>query len=130
MDPITTAIVTALGAGAGKALGDRGVKDAYDKVKSLLGRLFGKGSDVAQAVEAVEADPAAEGSHLVLAGQVMNSGAHQNDELVRAAKELLAAIEASGGTTTNTQTIRGTNVAATQGGGDATVNVNEPKGDG
>ena len=60
MDPITTAVLAALG-----QLAEPAVKDAYEAFKSLLVRKFGKPSDVVKAVETLEAKPdsAAGGRH-------------------------------------------------------------------
>lgn len=92
MDPITTAIVAAVA-----NLGATAVKDAYDGLKSLLVRKFGPDSRVGEAVKGVEAQPASEGRKVVLAEEMAAAGAPADEELVRAAGVLAAALQAHGG---------------------------------
>ncbi|HEX6373075.1 MAG TPA: hypothetical protein VF006_29400 [Longimicrobium sp.] len=103
MDPISTAIVAAVA-----NLGATAVKDAYAGLKSLLVRKFGADSRVGAAVEGVEAQPASEGRRAVLAEEVAAARAAQDEELVRAAAALAAAVEAQGGEAVSVrQTVHG-----------------------
>ena len=64
MDPITTAIVTALSAGA-EALQtqsrQQAVTDSYSKLKGLLTKKHGASSDVVQAITQLETKPESQG---------------------------------------------------------------------
>ena len=103
MDPITTAIVA-----AAANLGATAVKDAYDGLKALIIRKFGSDSRVTEAVKGVEAQPASEGRTAVLAEEMAAVRAPGDEELVRAAGALAAALEAHGGTTFSVrQTVHG-----------------------
>lgn len=60
MDPITTAIVAALTAGAVSGLTEASktvITDAYQALKGLLTKKFGASSQVVQAVDHLEAKP-------------------------------------------------------------------------
>jgi len=92
MDPISTAIV-----GAIANLGATAVKDAYDGLKSQLVRKFGEKSKVVDAVRAVEVQPESEARQLVLAEEVAITHAMEDEELLRAAKAVGAAVEIHGG---------------------------------
>jgi hypothetical protein len=92
MDPIATAIGAALA-----NLGATAVKDAYTGLKALLVRKFGPDSKVAEAVEGVEARPESEARKTVLAEELAAARAGEDEEIVRAAGALAAAVEAHGG---------------------------------
>ncbi|MFL5539719.1 MAG: hypothetical protein ACJ8J0_12040 [Longimicrobiaceae bacterium] len=98
MDPITTAITAALA-----HLGAAAVKDAYAGLKALLVRKFGADSKVTEAVDGVEARPESEGRKAVLAEELAAAGAGDDEEIVRAARALAAAVEAHGGPAVSVQ---------------------------
>ena len=52
MDPITTAIVTAIAAVSSSA-----IKDSYSALKALLKKKFGEKNDLVEAVNKLEAKP-------------------------------------------------------------------------
>jgi hypothetical protein len=118
MDQITTAVLAALG-----QLAEPAVKDAYEAVKALLVRKFGKPSDVVKAVEALEAKPDSAGRRATLTEEMASSGAARDDELLQLAQALLEkARSTQGGTHTVRQRVVGDgNVVA--GSGDITINV-------
>jgi hypothetical protein len=98
MDPITTSITAALA-----HLGATAVKDAYAGLKTLLVRKFGAESKVAEAVDGVEARPESEGRKTVLAEVLAAADAAADEEFVRAAGALAAAVEAHGGSAVSVQ---------------------------
>jgi histidinol dehydrogenase len=98
MDPITTAITAALA-----HLGASAVKDAYAGLKALLVRKFGAESRVAEAVDGVEARPDSEGRKTVLAEELAAARAADDEEIIRAAGALAAAVEAQGGPAVSVQ---------------------------
>jgi len=64
MEPVSTAVIAALTAGASAGLTETAKKtiaDSYSGLKSLLQRKFGQHSDIAQAVSSVEAKPQSAG---------------------------------------------------------------------
>jgi hypothetical protein len=92
MDAITTAIVTALSAGAVAGITDTAktaINDSYNKLKGLLTKKHGKGSDVVQAVEKLEAKPESQGRKETLAEEIAAVRAEQDEEIVAAAKQVL-----------------------------------------
>lgn len=91
MDPVTTAIIAALSAGATVGLADTtktAITDSYNKLKDLLTKKFGASSDVVNAIEAIEAKPTSEGRQRTLVEEVTEVGADQDTELLALAKHI------------------------------------------
>jgi len=91
MDPITTAIVAALSAGALRGLTDASqtaISDAYRRLKALLTKKFGTGSELVRAVNALEAQPQASGRQTVVQEEMVASGAARDEDLLAAAHSL------------------------------------------
>lgn len=82
MDPITAAIVAALG-----KLAEPAVKDAYEGLKGVLKRKF-SGKKVIPAIEELETTPQSEGRRQVLAEE-LNACRAEDDSEVAAAAQLL-----------------------------------------
>lgn len=118
MDPITTAVMAALG-----QLAEPAVKDAYEGFKSLLVRKFGKPSEVVKAVETLEAKPDSAGRRATLTEEIASSGAGRDTELLQLAQVLLEKSRSTtGGTHSVKQHVVGDgNVVA--GSGDITINM-------
>jgi hypothetical protein len=96
MDPITTAIVTALSAGAISGLTDTSkaaISDAYTQFKALLKQKFGASSEVVQAVSALEAHPDSTGRKETLQEEIIASNAQHDEELLAAANSLRTLIQ-------------------------------------
>jgi hypothetical protein len=96
MDPITTAIVAALGAGAVSGLTDASktaITDAYKKLKDLLASKFGAKSEVIQAVEALETKSASTGRQGTLQEEITTINAEQDADLLTAAQHLLTLVQ-------------------------------------
>lgn len=92
MDPITTAIVAALAAGALSGLTETskaGITDAYQALKKLLTTKFGAKSQVLQAVDHLEAKPASAARQGGLAEEMVAVQAAQDSEVLAAATHLL-----------------------------------------
>ncbi len=107
MDPITTAIVAALGAGAVSGVtkvGEQVVVDAYAKLKELLGKKFGAKSKVVKAVKELEANPKSAARKEVVKEEVVAVRADQDQELLQIAQSLLKNIKALPGGTQIIQT--------------------------
>ncbi len=96
MDPITTAIVAALAAGAVGGLTETSktaITDAYNKLKDLLTKKFGAKSDVVQAVNQLEARPESAGRKETLQEEMTVVNAEQDDELLAAAQHVLTLVQ-------------------------------------
>ncbi|HEY4035673.1 MAG TPA: hypothetical protein VGL94_17080 [Ktedonobacteraceae bacterium] len=92
MDPITSAIVAALSAGAISGITDTAkaaVNDGYNKLKGLLTKKHGDDSDVVQAIAQLEAKPESQGRKEMLQEEIMAVKAEQDEEIVAAAKQIL-----------------------------------------
>ncbi|HEX2314309.1 MAG TPA: hypothetical protein VHJ17_11265 [Thermomonospora sp.] len=86
MDPVTV-IVAALAAGGASGVGETAsvaVRDAYETLKSLVGRRLGQGE-----TETGPAEPEA-----VLVGMLREAGAADDAELLAAARRVLASVRA------------------------------------
>ena len=131
MEPVTTAIVAAIAAGVVRGAGGVGeglLGDAYAALKALLLRKFG-GSDLANAVDELEARPESVARQQVLAEEVAGSGADRDPELLAAAKALLEKLEAQPGGAAHVQHAVGNYIAQADRAGHAEVNVDRPPQD-
>jgi hypothetical protein len=129
MDPITTAIIAAIGAGAAssaKEVAAQAITDAYGKLKELLGKKFGARSKVVKAVKELEANPKSEGRQGVLNEEVVAAKADQDQELLQIAQALLKNIKSRPGGTQMIQTALG-NQNIQIAGDSNTVNLGTPK---
>ena len=129
MDPITTAIVAALAAGAISGVtkvGEQLIVDAYAKLKELLGKKFGAKSKVVKAVKELEANPKSAARKEVVKEEVAAVKADQDQELLQIAQSLLKSIKALPGGTQIIQTAIGDQNIQIAGDNNA-VNVNTPK---
>jgi hypothetical protein len=96
MDLITTAIVTAIAAGAISAITDTSktvITNGYNTLKGLLTKKFGANSDVMQAVEKLEAKPESQGRKETLQEEIAAAKAEQDDEILAAAKHVLTLVQ-------------------------------------
>ena len=96
MDPITI-IVSALVAGAAAgvtSVAEEGVKDAYNELKALIQRKFGDKGDVGPAVEQVDKKPDSPGRQQVLKEELAAADAGQDADVLKAAQDLLALLQA------------------------------------
>ncbi len=129
MDPITSAIVAAVSAGAIGGLTEVGktvLTDAYGKLKALLVKKFGKESEVVQAVEQVEAKPASEARQATLAEEVAAVKADQESELLQVAQALLQVLPSSPEHAQHLQTATGNYIAQADRASRASVHIGTP----
>lgn len=129
MDPITTAIVAALSAGALSGLTETGkqvIADAYGALKILLKKKFGGQSEVVKSVENLEAKPESSNRQGVLQEEVQAVHADQDPDLLQAAQSLLEQIKAQPGGEQHIQNAIGSYIAQASDHSTATVNVNHP----
>ena len=95
-EPVTTAILAAIAAGATAGVTDtvkQEIGKAYTALKALLVRTFGGGSDVVEAVDKLEKNPNSIGRKQTAAEELANAKADANPELVAAAEQVLAKLQ-------------------------------------
>lgn len=129
MEPVTfAAILAAISAtvatGAGQAVGENIVNDAYAKLKSVLQRKFGSDSDMVESIEKLEAKPESRGRKVTLEEEVEASGADRDPEVREAAQELLDRLRAQPGGEQHIQNAVGNYIAQADRGSTAEVRVN------
>ncbi len=96
MDPITTAIVGALIAGALTGLteiGKTATTDAYIKLKTLLNKKFGATSDVMTAITQLERKPDSPYRQKVLQEEIAEVNAERDVEVLSTAKHLYTLVQ-------------------------------------
>lgn len=96
MDPITTAIVSALTAGATSGLTETSktvIADAYQTLKELLVKKFGTKSQVIQAIDHLEAKPISTSRQGGLQEEISTIRADQDGEVLAAASRLSTLIQ-------------------------------------
>src|SRR5260370_7954256 len=97
MDPVTTAIVAALAAGAISAAteaGKKAVADAYEALKALLKKKFGHESELVKSVESLETKPDSTARKSLLQEEVTTAKADQDPDILLAAQALLYEVSA------------------------------------
>ena len=85
------ALLAGRAAGVGRAAGgvaETGVIEAYGALRELLERKFGHDSAVMRAVREVEANPKYAWRVRALSDELVQKGAHQDPDLLRAAQDL------------------------------------------
>jgi len=130
MDPVTTAILAALAAGAISGVTEMSktaITDAYQKLKGLLVNKFGATSKVVTAVDELEEEHDSKGRQLTLQEQIAKVKADQDQELIQASQVLLRELRSQPGGEQRIQSIVGNYNAQVYGSGSASVNVNHPK---
>jgi hypothetical protein len=130
MDPITAAILAAIGSCALTAVGKIGedsVSSAYQKLKGLLRRKFGGNHMVEATIDDAEAHPDSAARKAMLEEVLLEAKAPDDRELVSAAEALLAVIkELPSGDQIVTSVTNSSNVAISTRTGTASVNVGIP----
>jgi hypothetical protein len=130
MDPVTTAIVAALTAGGTAGITDTAktaITEAYQSLKDLLRKKFGRESNLIKSVEVLEAKPANVPRQQILDEEIIEVRAYQDPGITQAVQRLLDQIKAQPAGERHVQHIIGDYNAVVQGTGNATVNVNTPK---
>ena len=118
MDPITTAIVAALAAGATAGLTEttkKAVGDAYDALKARFKDKFGSESELSDAVARMEAKPDSAGRKTTLQEEVQAAKADQDQDLLALAKVLSETIQNQTGQSVGIVATGGSAVAQGQG---------------
>jgi hypothetical protein len=92
MDPVTANVVSALTAGAMevvKPTAQQAVKDAYEGLKKLVLRKFGRQGTLEPALATLEGKPDSESRQAVLCEELATLGADKDQELAQEASKLL-----------------------------------------
>ena len=90
MDPVTTAIVAAVG-----KVGETAVGDAYRYLKKLIVAKCGRGSDIETAMEDLEKKPQSKGRQTTLQEEVEDAALRDESAILEAAQALLDLTAAS-----------------------------------
>jgi hypothetical protein len=98
MEPITTALVAALG-----KLAEPAVKDAYEGLKRLLAKKLGARHPAVDAVDQLEKKPDSNGRRETLGEELASSTAPADQEILAAAQALLDQVKQHGGTAATVQ---------------------------
>jgi hypothetical protein len=122
MDPVTTAILTAVGA----KTTELATVEAFKVLKKILKRKFGTKSRIVDAVSALETNPDSPARKQVVQEEVTAAKADQDPELIRAAQTLLNKLNIKQVTGNSSQTARGDHNIQVAG-DENTINVNVPK---
>jgi hypothetical protein len=134
MDPITAAIVAALvsgvaGIGSGVAeVGKQAIVESYQSCKNLIKKKFGPSSDLAHAVDGLEAKPDSAGRKEILKEEVAAVKADQDPEIRQVAQQLLEQIGKQPGGQQHLQQAIGNYIAQAEQGSNASVNVSGVQG--
>jgi hypothetical protein len=124
MDPIMTAIVAALSAGAASGATDvakKAIADGYAGLKSLISKKFGGGSGVTNAIEKFEETPDSPTRQNTLAEKLKATKASEDPEVLSAAQSLLESIKGLPQGEQHIQHAVGTGIAQADRGGTASV---------
>jgi hypothetical protein len=126
VDPVTTAIIAAVAAGAeagAKDVATKGVVDGYQALKSLIKRKFGDSSDAVKALAELESKPESDGRKRTVMEELASVKAVNDVDLRKAAQALLDQIKAQPGGERHIQIAEGTGIAQADRGSIATVNM-------
>lgn len=129
MDPISTAILAAIAAGAmagTKKVGEQVMADAYNQLKELLKKKFGPKSSVVLAVKDLEANPKSAARREVVKEEIAAAKADHDAELLQIAQSLLKGVKGLPGGEQIIQTALGDQNIQISGDGNS-VNVIPPK---
>lgn len=133
MDPITSAIIAALAAGATAGLTDTAKKliaDLYNSIKEKIQQKHGKDSKAVKAINDLENEPEFVPYQTGLQQRINELKIDQDSELVSLATNLLSAIQQTQNKTSlqTIQNVYGNGNAVAGSGGTATINIqHQPK---
>jgi hypothetical protein len=95
LDPITTAILAALGV-MGSEVIKSGVKDAYEGLKAVIRRKWGEAAPISRAIVALEEDPQSKAQAAVLEEKVGQVKATDDAEVAQALHALVEQMKTNG----------------------------------
>jgi hypothetical protein len=130
MDPITTAIIAALTAGAAAGLTDivkQAISDQYSQLKGLIQNKFGSDSQISKAIVNIEEKPDSAGRREMLQEEVASAKADQDPEIIKLAQQLIEHLNTQPGGGQFIQQASGSYIAQAGPGANASVNVIQGK---
>jgi Asp-tRNA(Asn)/Glu-tRNA(Gln) amidotransferase A subunit family amidase len=114
MDPITSTIVAALPV-IGSEFVKSSVRDAYDQLKTVIHRKWGKEAPIAKAVDDLQANAKSKGQELVLQQRVSETNADKDPGVMEAVEKLIAELKEAGTTIiSGRDTYEGNNIINSQ----------------
>ena len=129
MEPVTTAIIAALAAGAAGGITDvakKAISDGYSGLKALISKKFGSNSEVSDALDKLQATPDSPKRQQTLAEELEATNASADPELLGAAQALLELIKGLPQGERHVQHAEGIGIALADRGGIASVNFVAP----
>lgn len=99
MEPIATAIIAAITAGVttgAMQAGQQAISDAYAGLKQLIAKKLGEPSEVTAAIDGLEKRSKSQSRQDTLSEELQLAKADEDQELVRAAEDLLRLLKAPG----------------------------------
>jgi hypothetical protein len=128
MDPVTTAIVSAVTAGLASGATDtikQTVVDAYNTVKNLVKSKLGHSNDVSKAIENLEENPTSKGQPIVLSEQIEAANLQQEPDVLKAAQHLLELLKQQPGGEQHIMVAKGKFIAQADHGSSSTITINK-----
>jgi hypothetical protein len=129
MEPISTAIIAALTAGAASGVTEaakKAISDGYSGLKALIHKKLSSQTDVADALAKLEARPDSPGRQQTLAEELKAANASADPELLNASNSILELIKALPQGEQHIQHAEGTGIAQADRGSSATVSFGAP----
>ena len=126
MDTITAAILAAVAVGAfrgASTVTEQALVNTYSFLRELIIRKFGTESDLAKAVEGLEAKPNSAARKELVAEEIEATKANQDPELVRAAQRFLSQYSLTSPTSAISQQAIGNQIAQAADSSIAALNV-------
>jgi hypothetical protein len=126
MDPVTTAILSAISAGVlsgGPKVIEKTIADAYDQLKEMLRKKFGQDHVINSALADLEKHSDSAGRKATLSEEVEKASAQQDPEVLRVATALSELLKPAGGGRSYSQNATGTNIAQAADHSSASVNA-------
>ncbi|ETR68090.1 MAG: hypothetical protein OMM_10886 [Candidatus Magnetoglobus multicellularis str. Araruama] len=119
MDPIATAIITALAAGVTQGT----VADSYNGLKQLIKTKFSNKNDLIVSIDKLEQKPQSKARQMELQEQVEENQLNENTDIVDAVKKLMDEMNSSGDESHIMQA-KGKFIAQADHGSTASININ------
>jgi hypothetical protein len=124
MEPISTTLIAAISA-MGSIVGKKAVEDAYQSLKELIMRKFGKDSKVSKAIVELEEEPESKAQKHLLIERMEKSDADKDEQIVQAAKILMEQLKKTPGCEKHVMYAKGTGIAQADRNSTATVTINK-----
>ena len=130
MEPVTTAILAAIAAGAAEGItgtAKQMIGDVYNGLKTLITSKLGSTSKAVEAVTKLEEDPTSAGWKETAGKELAKAGVDQDPELVAAAQNVMAKLQKlPQGEQQHIMQANGSYIAQADRGSTATVNTGKP----